>query len=217
MTNNYLSELSGACAILILSSRLLYALRRFLASSPKPHSQLQPPTDDQRRLVEWYSSRTRASDDGLRFCLDCPPEAMVASRSQVILETHYYDHHALQKCRFCNTSYFGNLQGGAHIQAHHPQQWESFSASKRAWWATECHKHHYRFKRARHARAYRMAVERWRWVSESRAKLLSSLPDYEAVSGVRREVTRGGVWKPARMLRKRYVLGGDHHQIKQAE
>ncbi len=75
MTNNFLSELSGACAILILSSRLLYALRRFFASFPKPHSQLQTPTDDQRRLAEWYSSRTRASDDGLRLCLDCPPRS----------------------------------------------------------------------------------------------------------------------------------------------
>jgi len=37
-----------------------------------------------------------------------------------------------------------------------------------------------------------MAVERRRWVSELRAKSLSSLPDYDAVSGVRREVTRGG-------------------------
>jgi hypothetical protein len=215
MTNNFLSELSGACAILILSSRLLYALRRFFASSPKLHSQLQIPTDDQRRLAEWYSSRTRTSDDGLRLCLDCPPEAMVASPSQLKLGLHYYDHHAPQNCRFCNISYHGNLEGGAHIQAHHPQQWESFSASKKMWWATECHKHHYRLKRARFARAYRMAVERRRWASESRAKSLSSLPDYDAVSGVRREVTRGGIWKMAK--RTRYVLGGDCKQIKQAE
>ncbi len=215
MTNYFLSELSGACAILILSSRLLYALRRFFASSPKPHPQVQTPTDDQRRLAEWYSSRTRASDDGLRLCLDCPPEAMIPSPSQIKLELHYYDHHAPQTCRFYDTSYLGNLEGGAHIQAHHPQQSETFSASKKLLWATECHKHHYRLKRARSARAYRMALERRRWVSESRAKLVRSLPDYDAVSGVRREATQEGIWKTAK--RTRYVFGGDHDQIKHAE
>lgn len=105
----------------------------------------------------------------LRLYLDCPYEVSAASPSA--LAHHYYDHHAPQKCPFCPNSCTGNLGGGARIKAHHPRQWAGVSAMEKVWWATECHKHHYRLKRASAARAYRMAVETRRWASETRAKV----------------------------------------------
>lgn len=139
---------------------------RTLPTTPPPP---QPPTDDQYHLAAWFTSRTSLFNNNLRHCLDCPPEVTVASPSNLVL--HYYDHHAPQTCRFCNASYHGNLEGGAHIKAHHPQQWESFSASKKLWWARACDQHHFRLKIAPSERAFRMVVERRRWASELRAKV----------------------------------------------